>query len=104
MDSLQKKTLEQFMKIMGKKTFQQYADITGIEKTRIFRLVNGAEMKLKEFEVFQAVINRNQKNGEDWKRVLSEVELNRACEGDALKREVSLMLERNERLKHLLAA
>ena len=66
MNSLQELTLKHFKKSVGQKTFNQYSLMTGIEKTRIFRIFNGAEMKLKEFEVFQSFIREPLLDLKNW--------------------------------------
>lgn len=102
MSSLQEMTLKQFMKAVGKKTLQQYSDLTGIEKTRIFRLLNGAEMKLGEFEVLQSFLNQNHQEVKDWKKLLSEAEIAQQFQKDQAKMEASILIERSERLKEYL--
>jgi hypothetical protein len=57
MSSLQRLTIESFVKKVGQKTYNDYSKMTGIERTRLFRLFQGAEMKVHEFEVFQSFIN-----------------------------------------------
>lgn len=101
MSPLQKETLEEFMKVTGRKTFQQYSELLGIEKTRIFRIFNGAEMKLKEFEKFQEVLGQRE-NKVSWKEVLSDAQLTRECSRDTQKRDYSVLLNRNERLRAIL--
>ena len=50
MVNMQKEIIKKFQATAGERTFSEYADISGIERTRIFRLFNGAEMKLSEYE------------------------------------------------------
>ena len=49
---LQKTILNQYMLLNNKPTLKRISEDTGIQLTRIFRLLNGSTMKLKEFEVF----------------------------------------------------
>lgn len=49
---LQKKVLEQYYKLTNKPTFKEISEDTGIQITRVFRLFNGAPMKLGEYEIF----------------------------------------------------
>lgn len=66
MTKTQEKLIEKFKSLAGKKTFTEYADITGIERTRLFRLFNGADMKMSEYEKIKAFLekedNTSQKN------------------------------------------
>lgn len=50
---LQKKILKQYMQLKSKPTLKEVANDTGIQLTRVFRLLNGAPMKLEEFQIFQ---------------------------------------------------
>ena len=52
MDS-QKIILEQYSLLFGKPTIKEIAKDTGIQLTRVFRLLNGSSMKLSEYLVFQ---------------------------------------------------
>ena len=54
--SLQKKVLKQYLDFYGKKTFKQISEETGIQLTRVFRIMNGYPMKLPEYEIFQKLI------------------------------------------------
>lgn len=62
MDS-QKQVLQKLKQLTGPKTLDQFSQITGIERTRFFRLQQGYEMKLSEFEKILFVIK---KYDEDW--------------------------------------
>jgi hypothetical protein len=47
---LQKELLEDFKSKFGNKTLKQFADLTGIERTRVFRIFNGQEMRIGEWD------------------------------------------------------
>lgn len=53
----QKKILEQFNNLYGRPTYEGMAKITGIQITRCFRIMNGSELKLKEYLIFKKLIN-----------------------------------------------
>ncbi|EQC48372.1 hypothetical protein M899_1461 [Bacteriovorax sp. BSW11_IV] len=55
--SEQKKILDQFMSLYNRPTYEEMSSVTGIQVTRCFRLVNGAEMKLKEYLIFKKLIS-----------------------------------------------
>ena len=51
--SLQKWVIENYIRSTGFKTLKEISKDTGIQLTRVFRILHGKEMKLKEFEIFQ---------------------------------------------------
>lgn len=54
--NLQKKILDQYFELKGEPTFKEISNDTGIQVTRVFRLYNGAVMKLSEFQIFDQKI------------------------------------------------
>ena len=60
--SLQKSIIKQYKEIYPKDKLKDISDKTGIQITRIFRILNGSEMKLKEYEVFDQIINSKTNN------------------------------------------
>lgn len=50
---LQKIVLGQYMLLNQNPTLKNIANDTGIQITRVFRLFNGATMKLSEYQIFQ---------------------------------------------------
>lgn len=53
---MQKEVLTQFNSLYPKITLKEVSQKTGIQVTRIFRIFNGAEMKVSELEAFQKLI------------------------------------------------
>jgi hypothetical protein len=49
---LQISILNQYMLLNGKPTLKKIAADTGIQLTRVFRILNGSTMKLSEYQVF----------------------------------------------------
>lgn len=49
---LQKTILNQYMLLNGKPTLKKISEDTGIQLTRVFRLFNGSQMKLDEYQTF----------------------------------------------------
>ncbi len=49
---LQKNIIDQYLKINQKPTLKFISQDTGIQLTRVFRILNGAKMHLEEFEIF----------------------------------------------------
>ncbi len=59
---LQKTIFKKYFEAKGKKTLREMAEETGINLSRIFRLLNGCKMRLDEYEKFDVVIKGNNKN------------------------------------------
>ena len=55
--NLQKNTINRFRKIYPKQTYVQISQMSGIQQTRAFRIFNGSEMKITEFEVLEKLID-----------------------------------------------
>jgi hypothetical protein len=49
---LQKTILKQYLLLSQEPTLREISKVTGIQQTRVFRLLNGSEMKLSEYEIF----------------------------------------------------
>jgi hypothetical protein len=50
---LQKTILTKYKKVHGPQTYKKIAEDTGINISRIFRIFNGALMKINEYEIFK---------------------------------------------------
>ncbi len=57
--SLQKRTLNEFRLAYPQKSLRETSELTGIQLTRIFRLLNGSPMKVDEYEKFKTAIARS---------------------------------------------
>lgn len=51
--SLQNSIIKKYMRLSSSPTYREVADDTGIQMTRVFRIMNGAPMKLAEYEIFE---------------------------------------------------
>jgi hypothetical protein len=49
----QKLVLDEYMQLMAKPTFREMAKDTGIQLTRLFRIMNGMEMRLNEYVILK---------------------------------------------------
>ena len=58
---MQQIILDSYFRAFGKKPLRSIASDTGIKTSRVFRLLNGHEMKVSEYERFQTLIDK--KNG-----------------------------------------
>ena len=56
--NLQNAILKEFNSIFPNVPLREVSSLTGIQITRVFRLYNGSEMKLKEYEAFQLAISQ----------------------------------------------
>lgn len=54
--SLQSRVLKEYRQHYPLHTLREISALTGIQLTRVFRLMNGAAMKLEEFEQFNEAI------------------------------------------------
>lgn len=50
---LQEKILKQYLSLFKKPTLKSIAADTGIQMTRVFRILNGSPMKLSEYQTFR---------------------------------------------------
>ena len=58
MKESQKTILEQYLCLSDKPTLREISAETGIQMTRVFRLMNGSAMKLEEYEVFSNLVQK----------------------------------------------
>lgn len=54
----QESLIEHFMDVFNKPTLREMSSITGIQLTRVFRLVNGSSMRLSEYMMIKEAIDR----------------------------------------------
>ncbi|MBH48888.1 MAG: hypothetical protein CME71_12040 [Halobacteriovorax sp.] len=58
--TLQERTLRQYMELRSQPCLREIAKETGIQQTRVFRILNGSKMRLDEWEIFnQIVVNES---------------------------------------------
>jgi hypothetical protein len=83
--SLQSRVLKEYRQHYPLHTLREISALTGIQLTRVFRLMNGAAMKLEEFEQFSEAIGEKaqihfqggafQRSAQTAQNVLNEDEL-----------------------------
>lgn len=66
MSKLQKQVLETFMVEFDKPTLKEISELTGIQVTRVFRIINGYSMKVDEYEILQGLIFSKKGNATDF--------------------------------------
>lgn len=57
--SYQDTILKNFRETFPKKTLKTISEETGIQMTRVFRIMNGSEMKIGEYEAFERVLTND---------------------------------------------
>ena len=62
--NLQETVLTKFKAAYPGLSLKEVAELTGIQVTRVFRIFNGSEMKLKEFEVLEKILQERNESGE----------------------------------------
>ena len=55
---IQKETIQEFLELYDRPTLSQIFDMTGIQKTRFFRITNGMEMRLAEYVILKSLIDQ----------------------------------------------
>ncbi len=58
MKESQKTILEQYLSLSGKPPLRVISEETGIQMTRVFRLINGSAMRLDEYEIFNSLVQK----------------------------------------------
>lgn len=98
---LQKKTMDNFLQVAGEMTLSEYGELLGIERTRLFRLLHGAEMKMWEFERIQIYLDENGQNSVNWENEIKKSHQKKAL-GAGVGIDLGIQWERNIRLRDLV--
>ena len=72
--SLQDKTIQRYRLFFPQETLRQISERTGIQITRVFRLLNGKPMKLGEFEAFEGAVQMKLNENRSFGRLNSLLE------------------------------
>lgn len=72
MNTIQKNILNQYREIFPNDKLKDYSSKTGIQITRVHRIINGAEMKISELEAFERAIASNSFITDDFLKVAFE--------------------------------
>lgn len=73
--SLQKKVFERYYAAVSNLTYKQISNETGIQITRVFRILNGSKMRLDEFQAVEQAIARHTQSSDTFEFM----ELARSC-------------------------
>ncbi len=98
---LQKNTMAKFLALVGKKTISEYGEILGIERTRFFRLIHGAEMKMTEFEKFQVYLDQYKEGSVNWENEIKKTHQAQAL-GTGAGVDLNIQWQRNISLRELV--
>jgi signal recognition particle GTPase len=71
--NMQKNVIKRFKSKYPDLTLKETSSLTGIQMTRIFRIFNGHEMKVSEYEKFQEVIHQSEEVYEASNEFLTEL-------------------------------
>lgn len=52
----QQKVIRNYQNLFPNLKLREISDQTGIQMTRVFRIFNGAEMKITEYEIFEKIV------------------------------------------------
>lgn len=58
MNTLERETIQRYRKTFPNETLKNTSEKTGIQITRVFRIMNGKPMKVRELEIFQQILNQ----------------------------------------------
>lgn len=62
MKSLQDLIIEKYRQVYPQDTLRDISNKTKIQHTRVFRIFNGSEMKISEYETFEELLSINKQN------------------------------------------
>ncbi len=96
---LQKRIIDQYLNLNPSITLRKISSDTGIQMTRVFRILNGSDMKLAEYEIFRKKVTE--------KLGLCGVleELAHECSvllSDESIKEIEMMMKRKIQIKNLM--
>ena len=72
MVEMQKKILKEYCQLNGWPSLREVSDDTGIQRTRVFRIMHGEEMRLGEYQIFKSKVLRRQREWDSHKKDLQE--------------------------------
>lgn len=65
MNTLEKEVIRRYRQVFPKDTLKVISEKTGIQITRVFRIMNGKPMKVRELEVFERILNKECKESKN---------------------------------------
>lgn len=74
--NFQKSILDEYLKRFKKPTLKLISEDTGIQLTRVFRILNGAVMHLNEFEIFYSKVQELKSKNGSLNELMMECHLN----------------------------
>ncbi len=78
--NLQQSILDEYLSHFKKPTLKQISDDTGIQLTRVFRILNGAVMHLNEYETFYNRVQERKLGGVKLEELIKECQVKLSSE------------------------
>lgn len=94
--------LNEFKKQNPNLVLREISKLTGLSLSRVYRIFNGSNMKVKELEIFERLLNQNSNNDIEKKYYSISTNLLKICSTDQLK-DLCHILERKIYQLNLLA-
>ncbi len=100
--SLQARILFQYRQLFPRQTLRETAKLTGIQLTRVFRLMNGSAMKLEEYESFRKLVDNHERIHSDSTSFTRSVEQARSTLSEHELSKLTTLIERHIQWHHLI--
>lgn len=98
---LQEKTIHDYFKFFENPTLKQISIDTGINLTRIFRIIHGSPMKLFEFEIFNEKIKVKKRLEGNFSQLISDSEESLGISDFLLVKTILNRKLKGKKLKHI---
>lgn len=69
MSTLEKEVIRRYRQAFPQETLKVISQKTGIQITRVFRIMNGKPMKVKELEIFQKILESQTAQGKSFTEI-----------------------------------
>ncbi len=96
---LQKRIIEQYLKLNPNITLRKISSDTGIQMTRVFRIINGSELKLQEYEIFRKKVTEKLGLGGVLEELAHECSIKLSDEAIV---EIELLMRRKIQMKNVI--
>ena len=95
---LQQTVIKKYIELFPDQTLRKISEQTGIQQTRVFRILNGQEMKLAEYEKFrEAIVSKGIPASFEFNtNIISSLKKLSGQQLESLSREIQYMIGINE--------
>ncbi|MBF0298865.1 MAG: hypothetical protein HQK51_09105 [Oligoflexia bacterium] len=101
---MQKEIIKRYMELNGQPTLKFISKDTQIQITRVFRILNGHEMKISEYEKFDLSIRKKLCEKKTYKNITGLQEIAKLCDKElspnSLK-DIEMFMNRKLRIKSI---